>query len=71
MRRPTLTIVLAAFALAGALTACFSPLEPACAFSCGPDQACPESYACMADGLCHRVGSQAPCMSPGADAGAD
>jgi hypothetical protein len=36
------------------MTACFSPDEPACAFSCVTDGICPTAYACGSDGLCHR-----------------
>lgn len=78
MRRQGLTLasfVLLAAALAAVMGACFSPHQPACSFACGPDEACPESYVCMSDGLCHRVDSQEPCSSvagqPRSDAGAD
>ena len=71
MRRPTLLLALSAAALAAAIGACFSPHEPACAFACGPDQACPESYVCMSDGLCHRAGTQEMCAGTASDAGAD
>jgi len=71
MRRPTLVLALCAAALAAAIGACFSPHEPACAFACGPDKACPESYVCMSDGLCHRSGSQETCPPLPADSGAD
>jgi hypothetical protein len=55
MARCTLRLGLGA--LLGALattSACFSPQEPACAFSCATDGICPASYACGSDGLCHR-----------------
>ncbi len=58
MRRHTLTtlasVVLLAAALGAALASCFSPLEPPCAFTCGPLFECPAGYTCAVDGLCHR-----------------
>lgn len=66
----------AALILLGSLVAgCFSPKQPACAFSCvaAPNR-CPENYACGDDGLCHRAGANSACaLTPpaGADAGSD
>jgi hypothetical protein len=36
------------------LTGCFSPKQPACAFSCADDGICPAGYSCQADRVCHR-----------------
>ena len=38
---------------------CFTPPNPPVLFACEPDgaAACPEGYACQADGCCHRIGS--------------
>jgi hypothetical protein len=63
--------------LLGALTAaaaCFSPRQPACAFSCAKDGQCPTSYACGSDGLCHRQEQGADvgvCLLDPVDAGQD
>jgi hypothetical protein len=48
--------------------ACYDPAEPACGFRCGPNNACPDDYACASDGVCHRSGT-APdlvCLTPDA-----
>jgi hypothetical protein len=45
-----------------ASAACFSPKEPACAFSCAADGECPTSYTCGSDGLCHREDGQGVCL---------
>jgi hypothetical protein len=63
--------------LAGALGAClwawscFSPRQPACAFSCVADGQCPAGYTCSAtDGWCHRDdGPDAACDPSLVDAG--
>jgi hypothetical protein len=65
----------AAAILLASLVGCFSPKQPACAFSCvvAPNR-CPESYACGADGLCHRAGADSACTltpPPPVDASAD
>jgi len=55
-------------------TGCFSPTKPACAFSCQSEtHACPVSYVCGADGICHRDDVEAGVcgLSPATDAGAD
>ena len=73
MRRGALALA-AAVALAGAVSACFSPREPACIFSCATDGTCPPDYVCASDNLCHRADSQGVCTltSPGSpDAAAD
>ena len=55
-----------------ALWGCFSPRQPACAFSCVADGICPTGYSCAADGLCHRVDAQGICdLPPQTDAGSD
>jgi hypothetical protein len=64
-------LLLLAAALAATLAACFDPLEPACAFSCGPNGACPASYTCAADGLCHRQDGKGTCGLNPSDGGAD
>jgi hypothetical protein len=50
--------------------ACFSPKEPACAFSCAVDGLCPTSYTCGSDGLCHRDDGKGVCLLGPDDAGA-
>jgi len=60
--------------LLGAATGCFSPLKPACAFSCAePPHSCPTDYTCGNDGFCHAPGmADVACESPdsgGVDAG--
>jgi hypothetical protein len=66
----------AAVTLLISLSGCFSPQQPACAFSCvAPPGRCPQDYACGHDGLCHRAGADsASCaLTPPipADAGSD
>jgi len=61
-----LALLLAALAAA----ACFSPREPACAFSCATDGACPTSYVCGSDGLCHRMDGAGVCLLDQLDGGA-
>jgi hypothetical protein len=34
---------------------CFDTPEPACAFACGDDGACPAAYRCASDGWCKRA----------------
>jgi hypothetical protein len=61
-------ILFSVFAAAG----CFSPKQPACAFSCADDGICPAGYSCQADGVCHRDDGQGPCgILPQVDAGDD
>jgi hypothetical protein len=57
-------------ALAVLAVACFSPKEPACAFSCVTDGLCPASYVCASDGLCHRADGVGVCLLTASDAGA-
>jgi hypothetical protein len=64
--RAQLWLALVLFALGGA---CFSPKEPACAFSCATDGLCPTSYACGSDGLCHRADGKGVCLLGPDDAG--
>lgn len=53
-------------------SACFSPRQPACAFSCVSDGRCPAGYSCQSDGLCHRDDGVGVCDLPSqADAGQD
>jgi hypothetical protein len=54
---------------AAALPACFSPQQPACAFSCARDGLCPPGYVCGGDGLCHRADGVGHCLLTPADAG--
>ncbi len=57
-----LAIVLVAAGAAGVgLTACFSPQQPGCAFSCASDGLCPSGYSCRTDNLCHRDDGQGIC----------
>jgi len=56
--RPALAFLLLAAA------GCYSPRQPACAFSCIEDGACPAGYSCQADGVCHRDGDQGTCAIP-------
>jgi hypothetical protein len=62
-----LTLAMAAAAFAG----CFSPQQPACAFSCGPAGECPADYTCGADDLCHRNDGVGLCLLPPQDAASD
>ncbi|RMH43866.1 MAG: hypothetical protein D6689_03830 [Deltaproteobacteria bacterium] len=58
MRRATVVLSLRwgiAAVAAAALAACFDAPKPACAFLCGSDGACPDGYACAADGWCKRA----------------
>ena len=55
---------------------CYSPRQPACAFSCADDGLCPSGYSCQADGVCHRDDSPGgtcdiPPQIDAGDAGAD
>jgi hypothetical protein len=60
-----------ALALGVAAAACFSPQQPACAFSCGPAGECPADYACGADNLCHRDDGLGQCLIAPQDGGPD
>jgi len=61
-----------ALGVAGAAFAgCFSPQQPACAFSCGPAGECPADYTCGADDLCHRNDGVGQCLLAPQDAAAD
>jgi len=56
------TVRLALLLLAVArLTACFSPAQPGCAFSCTGDRICPSGYSCGNDLICHRDDGQGSC----------
>jgi len=51
---------------------CYSPKQPACAFSCVDDGVCPAGFTCQSDGVCHRDDSPGTCTIPSQiDAGAD
>jgi len=65
-----LAVVLLALA---ALSGCFSPHQPGCAFSCVSDGLCPSGYLCGGDGVCHRSDGQGTCdiSSQTDDAGVD
>jgi hypothetical protein len=56
--RPRVVVILAALVVTAVATpACFSPRQPACAFSCAkPPHTCPSDYLCGDDGFCHRDG---------------
>ena len=58
MRR---ALFLIAAALAAIVASCFSPDQPACAFSCATTHTCPTSYVCAPDGFCHRADAQGLC----------
>jgi hypothetical protein len=58
-----------AILLATLAAACFSPREPACAFSCAADGTCPASYVCGDDGLCHRADGAGTCLLTPVDGG--
>jgi hypothetical protein len=60
-----------ALTLAVAAAACFSPQQPACAFSCGPAGECPADTTCGGDGLCHRNDGHGLCLLPPQDGGSD
>lgn len=49
-----LSVMSALVAGAALLGACFNKPEPACAFWCGVQSACPEGYRCAADQWCKR-----------------
>jgi hypothetical protein len=51
-------------AAAVAVSACFNPQQPGCAFSCAGDGACPSGYYCGGDQLCHRNDGQGSCNIP-------
>jgi len=55
-------------ALGVSYAACYAPAEPECGFRCGPNNACPDDYACAGDGVCHRNGSEPSlvCLTPDA-----
>jgi hypothetical protein len=53
-------LVLLALAVAP-LPACFSPVQPGCAFSCAGDGICPSGYSCGGDLICHRNDGQGTC----------
>ena len=67
MRRSRWLMSVAALALAAG---CFSPTQPACAFSCATDGLCPTAYTCRSDGLCHRADGVGVCLLDPDDAGA-
>jgi hypothetical protein len=69
MRRLLIPVGLLALALAEP-GACFSPLQPACAFSCAVDHLCPTDYTCANDGFCHRNDGKGVCLLADADADA-
>jgi len=58
-------------ALGLSYAACYAPAEPVCGFRCGPNNACPDDYACAGDGVCHLNGSQPSvvCLTPDAPPG--
>jgi len=68
--RRALVVLVAFVVLPLALAAaCFSPKEPACAFSCATDGLCPSSYTCGSDGLCHRADGVGICLLNPVDGG--
>ena len=69
--RARLFLFMGGLALAVGAAACFSPQQPACAFSCGPAGACPADFTCGADDLCHRNDGHGLCLLAPQDAGQD
>jgi hypothetical protein len=61
---PRLTRFAALLVVALALSGCFSPRQPACAFSCAADGLCPAGYSCGTDGVCHRDDDPGTCDIP-------
>ena len=56
--------------VAGAIVAaCYTIPTPSCGFLCGPNNACPDSYACASDHYCHLIGTPASLVCGTADAG--
>jgi hypothetical protein len=55
MRRTALLACAVLLLAAAGAAGCFTPMQPACAFSCAVDHVCPPSYACGDDGFCHRT----------------
>jgi len=43
----------------GLMSACYSPPQPDCGFTCGRSGECPGDYFCGTDGVCHRNGTPA------------
>jgi hypothetical protein len=63
---------LALLVSAALFSACFSPQQPPCAFSCAmPPNACPSGYTCGADRICHSDHNQGECPLGGQDAGTE
>jgi hypothetical protein len=66
---------IAALLAVAAAAGCYSPKQPACAFSCVDDGICPAGFTCQSDGVCHRDDSQGTCtirsQSDAGDASAD
>ena len=55
----------AALGAALALTRCFSPELPTCAYICNTaEPRCPDEYECRADCYCHLKGSTEACGFP-------
>lgn len=60
--RPRLLLALAVVFGAGLFAgACFSPNQPACAFSCAEAGVCPDGYTCGDDKICHKIGATGVC----------
>lgn len=55
---------LVALLAVAAAVGCYSPKQPACAFSCVDDGVCPVGFTCQSDGICHRDDSQGTCTIP-------
>ena len=53
------------------LTACYSPVQPECGFTCGPSGECPTGYFCATDMVCHRDGTSPTAGCEGRDARPD
>jgi hypothetical protein len=61
IRHRLVAVLAMAFGLGLGAGACFSPNQPACAFSCAEAGACPSGYTCGADKFCHKEGATGIC----------
>jgi hypothetical protein len=64
-------LLLGATVVVALVASCFSPRQPACAFSCAGDGVCPPDYVCGSDNLCHRTDDAGVCLLEPVDAGSD
>jgi hypothetical protein len=65
-------LALGALAVASGVAGCFSPDQPACAFSCAEaPHTCPTGFMCGPDSLCHDLTSTTACRINLSDAAVD